>query len=85
MAELQSETLNEMESRHKKELRELEGKVRAMLKSVKKAEKAVFEAQIIQMQFDLKARHNEELDALTENLDGMFGFNTLCLLKECFL
>ena len=74
------ETLEDLERRHKQEVRDLEGKVRALLKTAKKSTKAVVEAEAIQMQFDLKARHNEEYDALVDmgglnlNNDGDDGF-----------
>lgn len=58
------ETLAELERRHKAEIRKLEGETRALLKTAKKSNRAQIEAQIIQMQYDLKSRHNEEIDAL---------------------
>ena len=70
MAEAPKETLEELERRHKQEVRDLEGKVRALLKTAKKSNKAVVEAEAIQMQFDLKARHNEEYDALVD-MEGL--------------
>jgi OTU domain-containing protein 6 len=89
MADAESESLDDMEARHKRELRELEGKVRAMLKTAKKAEKAVVEAQTIQMQYDLKAKHNDELDALSERLGGKWGYSMADtrrhLLSSCFI
>jgi uncharacterized protein YfcZ (UPF0381/DUF406 family) len=63
-----AETLEEMERRHKAEVRELEGKVRALLKTAKKSNKGAIEAQAIQMEYDLKARHREEMDSLEEQI-----------------
>lgn len=70
-AENMAEDMELMEKRHKQELRELEGKVRALLKTAKKSNKAVIEAEAIQMGFDLKARHREELD----NIPDLEGFS----------
>jgi len=64
------ETLEMMERRHKAERRELEGQVRAMLKGAKKSAKAELEAKAIQMEFDMKARHLEELEELEEEEEG---------------
>jgi hypothetical protein len=60
-----AEGVSQMEVRHKQEIRELEGKVRALLKTAKKSNKAVVEAEAIRMGYDLKAKHAEELDSLT--------------------
>jgi hypothetical protein len=66
-----AEDMELMEKRHKQESRELEGKIRALLKTAKKSNKAVIEAEAVQMGFDLKARHREELD----NIPDLEGFN----------
>lgn len=66
------ESLPEMERRHKAETRKLEGEVRALLKTAKKSTKAQIETQILRMQYDLKGRHQEEMDEL-ENRSGMFS------------
>jgi poly-D-alanine transfer protein DltD len=58
-----TETLEEIERRHKAEMRKLEGETRALMKTAKKSTKAQIETQIIQMQYDMKARHQEEMDA----------------------
>jgi murein L,D-transpeptidase YcbB/YkuD len=58
-----TETLEEIERRQKAEVRKLEGESRALMKTAKKSTKAQIEAQIIQMQYDMKARHQEEMDA----------------------
>ena len=61
------ETMADLERRHKAEVRKLDGETRALLKSAKKSTRAQIEAQIIQMQYDLKAKHSEEIDAWEEN------------------
>ena len=53
------ESVEAMEQRHKQELKDLEFKTRAMLKAAKKSEKNVVQAEIIQMQFDLKRKKEE--------------------------
>ena len=60
------ETVEAMEQRHKQELKDLEYKTRAMLKAAKKSEKNVVQAEIIQMQFDLKRKQEEEYDLMIE-------------------
>lgn len=60
-----------MERRHKKELRELEGSIRGMLKGAKKAQKAELEAKAIQLEYDMKAKHREEEDALEELIEKL--------------
>lgn len=64
------ESLAAMERRHKVEIRKLEGETRALLKTAKKSNRAVIEAQVIQMQYDLKERHKQERDEL-EALGGL--------------
>ena len=59
-----AEGVSQMEVRHKQETRELEGKVRALLKTAKKSNRAVVEAEAIRMGYDLKAKHTEEVDSL---------------------
>ena len=59
-----AEGVSQMEVRHKQEMRELEGKVRALLKTAKKSNRAVIEAEAIRMGYDLKAKHAEEFDSL---------------------
>jgi hypothetical protein len=60
------ETLSQIESRHKAEVRKLEGEVRALLKTAKKSNRAEIEAKAIQMQYDLKGKHSTELDEFEE-------------------
>lgn len=61
-----SESYHETIARHKREERDLEGKLRALVKCAKGAQKKIVETQVIQMQFDLRARHNDELDRFYE-------------------
>lgn len=68
----QKETVEMMESRHKKETEELAEKAAALRKSAKKNTKAQIESQIIQMEFDLKAKHyNEEEDLESGDADDV--------------
>ena len=57
-----NETRSEMEARHENETKELELATSKLLKNAKKSTRAQVEAQIIQMQFDLRAKHREEED-----------------------
>ena len=70
-----AESLDSLEKRHKQEIRELDGKIRALLKSAKKSTKAVIEAEAIQMGYDLKAKQSEEYD-LVANMEGVLQFDT---------
>ena len=75
-AEAPSETAEEMETRHSEELRELEGRVKAMLTGVKKSQRAEMEFKTTQMEYELKARQREEevaLEELTERLEGLLS------------
>ena len=64
------DSVEDLERRHKQEVRDLEGKVRALIKAAKKSEKAVKEAEAIQLQFDLKAKQEEEYDNLIREIEG---------------
>lgn len=70
------ESLVDMERRHKAETRKLEGEVRALLKTAKKSNRAQIETQVLRMQYDLKGKHQEELEEL-ENSSGLKCFG-LC-------
>jgi OTU domain-containing protein 6 len=59
-----------MASRHKKETRDMEGKVRAMLKKAKKPEKKSVEAETKKLMEELKARQVEELVELEAGSGG---------------
>ena len=61
-----TESIEEMEFRHEKETKELEERVKSMLKGLKKNAKAAAEAQAIQLGFDLKAKQRAEIDELEE-------------------
>jgi len=71
------ESPEEMTRRHKAEVRELEGRIRAMLKGAKKAQRAELEAKAIQMEMDLKAKHREEEDDLDELVEKLGGLETV--------
>lgn len=73
-----AEGVSQMEVRHKQEMRELEGKVRALLKTAKKSNRAVVEAEAIRMGYDLKAKHAEEFDSLP--IEG--GLNELAAADD---
>ena len=77
-----TETMDGLERRHKRELRELEGEVRAMLKGAKKSQKAELESKAIQMEFDLKAKHREEEEALEELIEKLGGLETTVFSGE---
>ena len=62
--------MDQLYARHDLEIKELKETSKQMLKSAKKSEKAVIESRIIQLEFDLKAKHREEEDEL-ENQLGM--------------
>ena len=65
------ESLDEMESRHANETSALAESIKQMLKGSKKANKAQIEAQTIQMQYDLRAKHRDEMDLLEDSLGPM--------------
>ena len=54
--------------RHTKEVNELKETSKAMLKAAKKSERVATETKVVQMEFDLKAKHREEVDQLEEEL-----------------
>ena len=68
---IMTEKIDSMEKRHKQEIRDLEGKVRALLKTAKKSTKAAVEAEAIQMGYDLKTRQKEEYE-LISSMEGVF-------------
>lgn len=75
------ESLAEIETRHERELEELAERVKQMLKGAKKSTRAQVEAEVIQLQFDLKARHREELEEAEER--GLSEGEIFCSLP-CF-
>jgi OTU domain-containing protein 6 len=60
------ETWAELEMRHKKETRELEGRTRAMLKKATKGEKKKLEVEIEHMMNEMRIKHKDEEDELEE-------------------
>ena len=66
---VEKETADEIEVRHKSEINDLEEKIKKILKLTKKSEKQIVEAQVVQMRFDIKARHMQEVDVI-ENFPG---------------
>ena len=60
--------MDELLSRQEIELKELSLTIKSMLKGVKKSSKAELEAKSIQMEFDLKAKHRDEVEELESNL-----------------
>ena len=57
---MQTETLSQMEARHLQETKVLEATAANLLKASKKSTRSQVEAQIIQMQYDLRAKHRDE-------------------------
>eukprot|EP01038_Epipyxis_sp_PR26KG_P016265 gene16265-22153_t len=64
-----------LESRHKIEVIELDDRIRTLLKTVKKSNRVEVEAQTIRLRYDLKEKHQEEIDELESEL----GISTLDL------
>ena len=60
--------MDQLYARHDIEIKELKETSKQMLKTAKKSEKAVIEARIVQLEFDLKAKHREEEDELENQL-----------------
>lgn len=58
----------EMNRQHKIEKRELEGKIRALTKTIKKSNRSQIETQIIQLEYALKEKHMTESNELEEYL-----------------
>ncbi len=58
------ESISQLEERHDREIIELRESIKQMLKGAKKSTRAQLEAQAIQMEFDLKAKHRDELEEL---------------------
>lgn len=75
--------LQELEQRHETELADLRNRAKVALKAAKKSEKAQVEASYIQMEFDLKAQHREEIEELEEKnggIDSQQNFYIVCYL-----
>jgi hypothetical protein len=60
--------MEELLKRHAQEVVELKETSKTLLKGAKKSERAATESRIIQMEFDLKAKHRDEVDQLEEEL-----------------
>lgn len=60
--------MEELLQRHTQEVAELKESSKALLKAAKKSERAAVEARVVQMEFDLKAKHRDEVDQLEEEL-----------------
>ena len=74
-----------LEEKHRREEEDLKIEIKALLKSAKKGKKAEIEAQAIQMEYDLRAKHMQEIEDFEENggtifLLTYFIFNLLQLL-----
>ena len=69
------ESMDAMERRHDADVKALEVEIKSLLKSAKKSTRAQVEAQAIQMQFDMKARHSDELESLEEKFEAL-GIDT---------
>jgi hypothetical protein len=54
--------------RQQMELKELEAESKKLLKAANKSNRAEVEARIIQMEYDLKAKHRDEEEELEERL-----------------
>jgi len=73
--------LLDLEERHEREIKELEMNSTAMLKAAKKSNKAQIEAQVIQMHYDLRAKHRDEIEELengneTNPIDAVVEFDS---------
>ncbi len=62
----------ELFTRHKKESLELEEDIKNSLKSCKKSERAIIEAQSIQKKYNLQSKHKEEIEELEEKLGILY-------------
>lgn len=59
-------SMDELLERQEKEMKKLQGDVRLMLSGLKKTKLAEMEIKTIQMEYDLKAKHNDEQEVLEE-------------------
>lgn len=67
-----TESMEDMFNRHDKEMVEYQTKARTAIKAAKKADKIAVEAQMLQGEYDLKARQTEESDRLEEQIGENF-------------
>lgn len=64
-----SESMDALLERHEREISDLQEIIKTNLKSAKKKDKAIVEAQMLQLQYDLKAKQREEESILEEYLE----------------
>lgn len=69
------ESMESLERRHESERECLKSETKLKLKNAKKSEKAVVEAQMLQLEYDMRARHNEELEILEQQIGIIYNFN----------
>lgn len=62
------ESLAQLERRHERELSLLVEERKSALKNASKSEKKAIEAKMLQSEYDMKARHREELELLEEQI-----------------
>ena len=67
-SEVDHETIDSMQARHDAELKQLAVDNKLKLKALSKSQRAVVEAQAIQLEFDLRARQREEIEYLEAKL-----------------
>lgn len=80
-----SETLEMMEKRHNKETRDMDGKIRALLKTAKKSTRLALDLQANQMSCSLKEKHINEINDLEEYLSNngkILNLSDLKLVEE---
>lgn len=58
--------MDALEAKHERELEGLRVEMKEKIKKAKKSERAVVEAQAIQLEFDMKARHRDEIEEFEE-------------------
>lgn len=65
-------SMDELIKNHEDEGRGLDFKIKELLKSCKKGKQSqIMEAQVIQMRFDLKAKHRDEINELEERMESL--------------
>ena len=82
MSELVGLTIDELLDRQENELKALALEIKAMVKAAKKSQRAEAEAKGIQMEFDLKARHRDEVDELEEYLASPSAAQTAATVSD---
>jgi hypothetical protein len=74
--------MDELLQRHESETKQLRETSKEMLKSAKKSERSAIEARIIQTEFDLKARHRDEIEELEEKLGKLNILSSIAFTKK---